>query len=219
MSSGKKTFLFYKFSRKLVEIFFKLFYKAKVYGEKEHFIDGKALIAGNHVSYFDPPLVGVAWPEVIHYFARPSLFDKPVLGFLLRSYNVHPLSSKGALGALKLLSAFLKKGCKVVIFPEGTRSKEDRITDMKLGFTMIAQKNNCPIIPAYIHGAYDVWNCYRKKPKLSGQLACVFGTPLTWDKFEGVDRKQAQEEMGKAWLKSMENLKSWYVAGAKGSPP
>ena len=219
MTPGRKSFFFYKWSRKLVEIFFRLFYKMKVYGEKEHFIRGKAIIAGNHISYFDPPLVGVAWPEVIHYFAKPSLFEKPVLGFLLRSYNVHPLSSKGTLGAFKLISSLLKKDYKVVIFPEGSRSKEDKILDMKQGFTMIAQKNNCPIIPAYVDGAYDIWNCHRKWPKLRGRLSCVFGKPLEWSQFEKYDRKEAQEKMAEAWLSSMENLKEWFQNGAKGSPP
>ena len=219
MNQGRKTFLFYKFSRKLVEIFFKLFYKTKVYGEQEHYISGKAIIAGNHVSFYDPPLVGVAWPEVIHYFARPTLFENPILGFLLRSYNVHPLSAKSALGALKLISSLLKKDCKVVIFPEGSRSKDDRISELKQGFTMIAQKSNCPIVPAYVHGAYDIWNCRSKWPKFKGQLVCIFGTPLTWDQFKDLDRKQAQEEMGKAWLRSMKGLKKWYLDGAKGTPP
>lgn len=219
MSQGNKTYLFYKFSRKLVEIFFKLFYRAKVYGAKEHFIPHKAIIAANHVSFFDPPFVGVAWPEVIHYFARPSLFEKPVLGFLLRSFNVHPLSAKGALGALKLVSALLQKDYKVVIFPEGTRSKEDRIMNVKGGFTMIAQKNNCPIVPTYVDGAYQIWSCHRKRPRLRGRLACVFGTPLTWDQFDHLSRKEAQEEMAKAWQKSVGDLKKWYRDGAKGTPP
>ena len=81
MNSNKKSFLFYRFSRKLVEVFFRIFYRMKVYGEKEHFFKGKAIIAGNHVSFFDPPFVGVAWPEIIHYFARDTLFKKTILGF------------------------------------------------------------------------------------------------------------------------------------------
>lgn len=219
MSQVRKTFLFYKFSRKLVEIFFRIFYRMKVYGAHHHFIEGKAIIAGNHVSFFDPPLVGVAWPEVIHYFAKPSLFEKPILGFLLRSYNVHPLSAQGALGAIKLLSALLQKNYKVVIFPEGTRSKEDKILEMKQGFTMIAQKNDCPIVPFYVHGAYDIWNCYRKWPKFSGRLVCIFGTPLRWEQFEHLDRKKAQEVMATTWQTSVEGLKQWYLDGAKGNPP
>lgn len=219
MNTKKNSYLFYRFSRKLVEIFFRLFYKMKVYGAKEHFISGGAIIAANHVSFFDPPFVGVAWPEVIHYFARPSLFTKPVLGWLLRSYNVHPLSAESAMGALKLISELLKQNLKVVIFPEGTRSTEDKIIEPKQGFCMIAQKNNSPIVPTYVHGAYDIWNKYRKLPKLCGRLVCIFGTPLTWDNFKHLEKKEAQAAMVKAWHQSVENLKRWYLDGAKGSPP
>ncbi len=219
MRNQKKRFLFYRFSRKIVELFFRLFYRMKVYGSKSHFVTGSAILAGNHVSFFDPPFVGVSWPEVVHYFARPTLFDKPVLGFLLRSYNVHPLSSKGALGAFKLVSDLLKKGFKVAIFPEGKRSSSDEIVDPKQGFVIISHKAQCPIIPVYVHGAYQIWSRHRKFPRLRGRLACVFGSPLSWDTFSHLGKKEAQEAMMTAWLQSMKALKQWLLDGAKGSPP
>lgn len=216
---AKKSFWFYRFSRKLVEYFFKVFYRAKVYGEKKHFITGPAIIAGNHVSFFDPPFVGVGWQEVIHYFARPSLFTKPILGFLLRSYNVHPLPADSPTSAIKFISKLLADGLKVVIFPEGTRSKEDRITDPKSGFVMIAHRTQAPIIPVYVAGAYAIWNRFRKWPKLSGRLACVFGSPISWDLFKDLSKKEAQEAMMQRWIQSVENLRKWYNDGAQGDPP
>ncbi len=210
--------LFYRASRKLVDWFFRIFYRYEIYG-KEHFPKGKAIIAGNHVSYFDPPFIGVAAPEVIHYFARPSLFDKPVLGFLLRSYNVHPLPPDSPTGAIKLVSELLKKGYKTVIFPEGTRSYEDRITDPKYGVAMIAQRSESPIVPAYVGGAYEIWNRRRKWPKLTGKLICVFGSPLPIEKYRGMDKKEAQKALLADWQKAVEGLRCWYEEGAVGSPP
>lgn len=217
--AAKKSFWFYRFSRKLVEYFFRIFYRAKVYGEKAHFIKGRAIIAGNHVSFYDPPFVGVGWQEVIHYFARPSLFTKPVLGFLLRSYNVHPLPSDSPTSAIKFISQLLNQDLKVVIFPEGTRSKKDEIIDPKSGFVMIAHRTKSPIIPVYVAGAYQVWNRQRKWPKLTGKIACVFGSALSWDAFEHLSKKEAQEKMLEQWLKAMNDLRSWYESGAKGTPP
>lgn len=217
--SKKKSFLFYRFSRKLTEYFFRLFYRAKIYGEKEHFIEGRAVIAGNHVSYYDPPLVGVGWQEVIHYFARPSLFTKPVLGFLLRSYNVHPLPSDSPTSAIKYISELLNQDLKVVIFPEGTRSKEDKITDPKLGFSMIAHRTNSPIIPVYVGGAYDIWNRKRRFPRLRGRLVCVFGSPLRWEDLGKMSKKEAQEEMVRRWEQAVLELRKWHERGAKGTPP
>ncbi len=215
----KKSFWFYRFSRKLVEYFFRLFYRARIYGEKAHFIEGRAVIAGNHVSYFDPPFVGVGWQEVIHYFARPSLFEKPFLGFLLRSYNVHPLPSDTPTSAIKYISQLLNQNMKVVIFPEGTRSPEDRITDPKQGFAMIAQRTNSPIIPVYVGGAFDIWNRKLKRPKLTGRLVCVFGSPLKWEALSHLKKKEAQDTMVIEWKKAVEGLKSWVEKGAHGTPP
>ncbi len=216
---AKKSFLFYRFSRKLVEYFFRLFYRAKIYGEKKHFFKGPAIIAGNHVSYYDPPFVGVGWQEVIHYFARPSLFTKPILGFLLRSYNVHPLPSESPTSAIKFISKLLNDGLKVVIFPEGTRSKKDSITNPKPGFVMIAHRTQVPIIPVYVGGAYSIWSRYRKWPRPFGKLVCIFGSPLTWDSLADLSKKEAQEAMMSKWIKSVENLRDWYHNGANGDPP
>jgi 1-acyl-sn-glycerol-3-phosphate acyltransferase len=215
----KKSFLFYRFSRKMVEYFFRIFYRLKIYGEKEHFFKGRAIIAGNHVSYFDPPAVGVGWQEVTHYFAKPSLFEKPLLGFLLRSYNVHPLPADSPSNAIKSICALLNQELKVVIFPEGTRAKEDRILNPKQGFSMIAHRTDSPIIPVYIGGAFDIWNRTLKWPKLKGRLVCVFGLPLKWQDFSDLSKKEAQEAMVIKWQKAVEGLKNWYEKGAKGSPP
>lgn len=220
MKEKSKSFLFYRFSRKLVEYFFKIFYRIKVYGEKEHFIKGPAIIAGNHVSFYDPPFVGVAWPEVIHYFARPTLFKGLILGFLLRSFNVHPLPQESPTSAIKYIASLLKDGLKVVIFPEGTRSQKDKIIDPKMGFVMIASKSQSPIIPVYVDGAFDIWGRRHKMPKLFGKkMACIFGTPLTWDAYKELSNKEAKNAMLNAWLKSMADLRSWYKDGACGSPP
>ncbi|MCH9634623.1 MAG: hypothetical protein S4CHLAM7_13760 [Chlamydiae bacterium] len=216
---AKKSFLFYRFSRKLTEYFFKFFYRSKIYGAKAHFFKGRAVIAGNHVSNYDPPFVGVAWKEVIHYFAKPSLFEKPLLNFLLRSYNVHPLPSDSPTTAIKYISELLNKDFKVVIFPEGTRSEEDRIIDPKLGFAMIAYRTKSPIIPVYVGGAYKIWNRKKKWPKPFGKLICVFGSPLNWESFQNLSKKEAQEKMLQRWQLAVENLKSWYESGAKGLPP
>ena len=215
----KKSFWFYRFSRAMVDYFFRIFYRLKVYGEKTHFIPGRAIIAGNHVSFYDPPMVGVGWQEVIHYFARPSLFDKFVLGFLLRSYNVHPLPANSPTSAIKFISELLNKELKVVIFPEGTRAKEDKIMEPKPGFAMISYRTQSPIIPVYVGGTYKAWSRNRKFPKLFGRCVCVFGSPLHWSAFKHLSKKEAQDAMMQAWKKAVEDLRVWAEAGANGTPP
>ena len=78
------------------------------------------LIASNHVSFLDPPFIGAAFRQPLHYFARKTLFDHPVANFLFTRVNAIPVNQdKPELSALKHVINLLKEGEKVLIFPEG----------------------------------------------------------------------------------------------------
>lgn len=211
--------LFYRLSRSLFKAYFKVFYGHSVYGT-EHFIDGRAILAPNHASFFDPPLVAASWQEEISFLARKSLFDTPVFGTLIRSLNAHPVSG-GAddLGSFKLICRLLQDDKKVVIFPEGKRTKDGSLGDVKSGIAMLALRCHAPIIPVYIVGTFDVWNKMTKFPSLQGNTACVFGTAIDWQPFENMEKKQAQEAMAKDVKEAIASLKTWYENGAVGTPP
>ena len=72
--------------------FFKIFYKCRVYG-LEHFYEGGAIIAPNHVSYYDPPITSVLWPQAVHFLARETLF-RSLFGVLIRKLNAHPVKGE-----------------------------------------------------------------------------------------------------------------------------
>lgn len=211
--------LIYLCARSLAKLIFLTAYGLKVYG-LEHFFRGAAIIAPNHTSYYDPPLIGAAWPEETFFLARKSLFNKFFLGFLIRNLNAYPVTgTAGDLSSIKLICNLLKEDKKVVIFPEGIRSFNGQMTTIKSGIGMLAMKCECPIIPVYIDGCYEAWNRSRRFPRMWGNIACVFGSPISSTRFLQLDKKTAQEEMAKEVKRSIEALKTWYKNGAKGTPP
>jgi 1-acyl-sn-glycerol-3-phosphate acyltransferase len=209
----------YRFCRFSVWVLASLFYRHKVYG-KNHIPAGGAMIASNHCSFLDPQLVGISCRDQIHFLARDTLFAFRPFGWLLRQLNTHPVHrGKGNLGTLKMTMELLRSGKKVVIFPEGKRSPDGELQKGQLGIGMLVQRTGCRIIPVYTHGTFEAWNNKRKFPKLFGKTACVFGTPIEYSESLAEDKKEAQAEIVDKIMEKISELRTWYLAGAKGSPP
>jgi 1-acyl-sn-glycerol-3-phosphate acyltransferase len=210
--------MLYHLFKYIITAFAALFYRHKVYG-KEHLLKGGGIIASNHCSFLDPPLIGSSCPNSIHYLARGSLYHFPAFGWLIRQLNTHPVHrGKGNLSSLKAAMELVQSGKKVLIFPEGSRSTDGTLHPGQLGIGMLVQKTQCRIFPVYIHGTYDAWNNRRKFPKLLGHTACVFGTPINFAKLPE-DKKEAQTLIVETIMTEIAQLRDWYLAGAKGSPP
>ena len=210
---------FYRFMIGCFHCFFAIFYKCQSYG-REHIIEGGAIIAANHTSFFDPPLISVSMPEAAHYLAKESLFSVPVVGWIIRRLNAHPIrGSVRDLGIFRTIARLIKEGKKVVLFPEGTRAINDRISPLKRGVALMISRSKAPVIPTFIIGAHKVWGRKQKWPKLSGELTCIFGSPIYWESFAHLPEREAQEALLEAITAAYHALRDWYEAGAKGSPP
>jgi 1-acyl-sn-glycerol-3-phosphate acyltransferase len=136
----------------------KTFFNYRVIGAENMIEEGPCIIAANHCSYLDPPLVGVACKRAIHYLARKSLLDIPVLGPILPELNVIPVDQKNAdrsalMGAIRVV----RNGGAVLIFPEGTRSHDGKLQPAQPGIGMIAAKTGAPVVPVRISGSYDAF--------------------------------------------------------------
>ncbi len=215
----KKTKLIYKVTIFVTNLIVRVLYRHKVYGIEAPY-KGGAIIAANHTSFLDPPLVSVSWPEEVDFLARQTLFTIPVLGSYIRKVNTHPVRSGAGDAALfKMVIRLLQEGKKVILFPEGTRSEEDRLGPIKPGIALLVEKANAAIIPAYIHGAQGIWGRARKFPKLWGRTACVFGAPILWSTFSHLEKKEAYLALTEALIHAIESLRAWYLAGAKGPFP
>ena len=196
-----------------------VFYRLRVYGSS-HVSAGSAIIAPNHASFIDPPIIGASCPQEVHYLARDSLFKNRMMGWFIRKMNAHPVKRNARdLTSFKLIQELLAQGNKVVIFPEGVRTVHGSLGEFKVGAALLALRSRCEIIPVYIHGSYEVWPRRKKFPKLFGKLACVFGTPVSCKEFEAMEKKEGQEAMTARVKESIERLKGWYLEGAAGEPP
>lgn len=210
---------FYCVTRLFLKGFFSLFYRHKVYGQA-HIPKGSALIAANHASFYDPPLIAVSFPEEVHFLARATLFSHVGLAWLIRHLNALPLTmEQGDATAFKQTLHWLHEGKKVAIFPEGERTETGEMQPLKAGFSKLALKADCPIIPLYIVGAYAIWPKGKRFPRWRGKTACVIGSPLYIPKDHNRLKKDVQQALTIELHSRLAALKLWYESGAHELPP
>ena len=151
---------------------------------------GGVLVAANHASYLDIPMLGCGMRRRAWYLGRSDLFPVPVLNDVLQSLGWIPVRmgrlDREAFGkAISLIRA----GEVVVIFPEGGRSRDGQLRPPKAGIGVIVSQTGCPVVPAYLKGTFDVLPTGARWPRLR-QVTVRFGEPIT---FETGDRKERAE--------------------------
>lgn len=139
---------------------------------------GGALICANHQSFFDPVLVGLTCDRRMNYLARDTLFQSPILAPLIRYLDAIPIDREGGgLAGLKETLRRLKAGEQVLIFPEGTRTRDGEVSSLKPGFCAVTRRSKVPLVPVGLDGAYQAWPRTAKLPRL-GRMAVVIGEPI-----------------------------------------
>jgi len=151
---------------------------------------GGLLVAANHASYLDIPLIGCGMKRRAWYLGRSDLFPVPVLNGIFRSLGWIPVRlgrlDREAFGkAISLIQA----GEVVVIFPEGGRSHDGHLRPPKAGIGVIVWQTGCPVVPAYLKGTFDVLPRGARWPRCR-QVTVRFGVPIT---FETGDQKEKGE--------------------------
>ena len=139
---------------------------------------GGVLLASNHQSFFDPPLVGIPLPRRSRYMARRSLFDVPVLGWLIAGIGAFPVARTGVdRDAMRMAVDVMRGGDSLVIFPEGTRTPDGEVKPFAGGFALLAARARVPIVPVAIHGAFEAWPRHRRLPR-TGRVHVAYGEPV-----------------------------------------
>ena len=190
----------------------KTFFNYRVIGAENMIEEGPCIIAANHCSFFDPPLVGVACKRAIHYLARKSLLEWPILGPIFPDLNVIPVDRKNAdrsalMGAIRVV----KNGGAVLIFPEGTRSPDGKLQSAQPGIGMIVAKTGAPVVPVRISGSYEVFSRNMKMPK-RGEISVAIGIPLRFAADHSADEhsRDAYQQNSEAIVRAIAELR--YVA-------
>lgn len=166
---------------------------------------GAALIASNHVAYFDPPLIGSASPREFYYMAKKELFENSLLGWLIDKYNAIPISRGGFdREGIEKAGEILKRGNALLVFPEGTRSRDGSLKEPKLGVAKLALETGAPIVPACI----DYSGGWLKAFFLRRKIRIRFGLPVKPAEFDGIRRnKEGYLKLTRLIMQKIKDLK------------
>jgi 1-acyl-sn-glycerol-3-phosphate acyltransferase len=159
-------------------LIFATYFRWRVIGAANVPATGPVILASNHASYIDPPLIGAGLPRDINYLARESLFRQPFLGWALPRVNVVPVDRDGA-GAkgLKQILDRLLGGAAIILFPEGTRSPDGNLLPARAGIGLTVIKSNAPVVPVRVFGTFEAYGRHQKFPK-PRRVAVVYGKPM-----------------------------------------
>jgi len=143
---------------------------------------GAVILASNHASFLDPPLVGAGIKRGINYLARESLFRFPGIGALLHSWSAVPVDRDGGGAAgLKAILDRLLAGGGIILFPEGTRTRDGHLQPARSGIGLVVVKSNAPVVPVRVFGTYEAYGRHRKFPHPT-RIAVKYGRPMNFEK-------------------------------------
>lgn len=177
---------------------FALCFRARYYNWEQVPARGPVILASNHASFLDPPLIACGLRRPISFLARESLFRFPVIASLLRAWYVVPVDRDGgSASGLRVILGRLLAGGAIILFPEGTRTRDGHMQMARAGIGLIVIKSTAPVVPVRVFGSYEAYGRGRRLPSFR-RLAVKYGRPLY---FEALRLEAAT--CSKAWQKEI----------------
>jgi len=173
--------ILYHTGRQLTRLISRFVFRIKITGADNVPSSGPFILATNHISYYDPPLVGSWIRREVYFMAKQELFRNRLFGWAISRTNALPMR-RGTIDrkGLELCLRVLENGEALTIFPEGTRSLRDGFLDPKPGLGLVARKALCPIVPGYVHGANKPGDCFWGRDRMS----INYGPPIQPEEYE-----------------------------------
>ncbi|NCC51135.1 MAG: 1-acyl-sn-glycerol-3-phosphate acyltransferase [Spartobacteria bacterium] len=199
----------YQLCRRAIKCWALLWFRLRAYGMEQIPEDGGCIIAANHASFLDPPLLGAAvYRRGIHFMARDTLFKKGIGKWLLTEVGCVPLDrTKGDVAALRRGLTVLKDGHVLGLFPEGTRTDDGELHEPKGGIAFLVAKSHVPVVPVYIDGTYRALSRHHTFVK-PAKVRLFFGTPITPAEIEALGKgREAYEKVGALVMERIAALK------------
>lgn len=155
------------------------FFRLRRYDVKNIPSKGPVILLSNHQSFLDPIFCQMLVFRHMHYVARDSLFKNKVLGSFIKYIHAIPIRRGEAdIRAMRKIIGILKKNRTVCLFPEGTRSVDGKISEIKPGFSLLTRKTGASVVPVVIDGAFECWPRDKKWPSL-GKVRVSFGKAIS----------------------------------------
>ena len=177
---------------------------------------GPVILAANHQSFLDPPLVGSGLSRDINYLARESLFRFPGVGALLRSWNSVPVDRDGggARGLKNILDRLLKGGG-IILFPEGTRSQDGKLQPARSGIGLVVVKSDAPVVPVRVFGTFEAYGRNAKFPRPK-RVAVTYGAPMHFEKLRAEAKNCTKDRLKEIYQEIANEIMAAIVALREG---
>ena len=180
--------MLYAFLKIFFQTLFRIVFRARVRGTENLPKEGAVILAANHMSNWDPPLLACFMPRIVSYMAKEELFEHPIFGTAIRTCHAFPVKRGAAdRAAIKTAVQVLKGGHCLGLFPEGTRSRTGKMRKAEAGVGLIAAMTGAPVVPAAILGTDKIFANGGFLPKLT----ILVGEPMH---FTGDRKDKAQLE-------------------------
>ncbi len=158
---------------------------------------GGLIVASNHISFWDPPLVGCAVRRELHFLAKEELFRSPMFGSIIRAFNAIPIRRGVAdMSGLTMAMAVLRAQRALILFPEGSRMRDGELHRARPGVGMLATATDARILPCFISGSDRSRDWLLRRARVHVRI----GVARTWQELAG---ESATLEPGRALYQSV----------------
>jgi len=167
---------------------------------------GPVILASNHLSFLDPPLVGSGLDRGINYMARKTLFRFPGIGALLRSWSAVPVDRDGgSASGLKEILDRLKRGGAIIMFPEGTRSPNGQLQPGRSGIGLAIIKSDAPVIPVRVFGTFEAYGKGVRFPR-PYRVQVKYGKPMDFAKLRDEAKRCSKDRLKEIYQQVADEL-------------
>jgi 1-acyl-sn-glycerol-3-phosphate acyltransferase len=158
---------------------------------------GPVILASNHRSFLDAFVIGSCVRRPVYFLAKRELFENRLQGWILNALGAFPVwRGEGDADALESARAILRRGDPVVIFPEGTRTRNGSLRPPRRGVGRLALETGAPVVPVAVTGSERARRGWLIRPV---RVAVRFGRPLTFPQVQGPSQRLAAEVTGRIW--------------------
>ncbi len=198
------------------KIVFRIYFRWRVCNRERVPRTGPAILASNHASFVDPPMIGSPLPRMINYLARESLFKNPLLTWYIRALQGVPVDRDGGSAkGLRVILERLLQGEAILLFPEGTRTRDGNLQPARSGIGLTVLKSNAPVIPLRLFGTFEAYGRHLKFPRPL-PVVLKFGNPIDFSAARAEAKvcskprlKQLYQEVADKIMDEIDRLEPW----------
>ena len=185
--------LYFRIVRACCSAIFRAYFRLEFHGFENIPTTGAFIVAPNHQSYLDPFWVSIPFPYPLRYMTWDRFVHMPLVGHFIRTLGAFPVKLEtGDRSALRLSLAHLQQGGRLMIFPEGGRTRTGQVMTFKPGVIRLALEANVPIIPVTVVGGYEAYNAHHIFPR-PRTVKILYHQPITLPRY--MDKEEVKNSL------------------------